>query len=311
MSRLLPLIVTDLDGSLLDHHTYDFEPARPLIERLKQLAVPVIPCTSKTRAEVEHLRDTLGLSDPYVVENGAAIVMPGFPKYSDSSHESKHESNHESNHELTQETEVDVIELSLPRSHWLDLIASLKPEFGDHFQTFADAGDAGVMAMTGLDLAAAHRANRRDYSEPVAWLGDDHTKQEFVERLQQLNAYVLQGGRFLAVGGDCDKGRALKRLQSEYQSRYPDRQVVSLAIGDSANDIAMLEAADQALVIRSPVHAPPVLQRRDGVTISRKTGPHGWDEGVRDWLRRLGIQIESGSFQTPVSAFNRNPIEQE
>lgn len=307
MNRLLPLILTDLDGSLLDHHSYDFEPARPLIEQLKQLAVPVIPCTSKTQSEVEHLRDTLGLTDPYVVENGAAIVVTGFSKCSDSSDESKHESNHE----LTPDTELDVIELSMPRSHWLDLLASLKPEFGEDFQTFADAGDAGVMAMTGLDLAAAHRANTRDYSEPVAWLGDDQTKQDFVARLQQLNAHVLQGGRFLAVGGDCDKGRALKRLQSEYQSRYPDRQVVSLAIGDSANDIAMLEAADEALVIRSPAHAPPVLQRSDGVTVSRKTGPHGWDEGVRDWLRRLGIQIEAGSFQTPVSPFNRNPIEQE
>ena len=37
------LVVTDLDGSLLDHHSYDFAPAAPWLARLKQLGVPVIP----------------------------------------------------------------------------------------------------------------------------------------------------------------------------------------------------------------------------------------------------------------------------
>ena len=59
------LVVTDLDGSLLDHHSYDFSPAKPWLARLKQLGVPVIPVTSKTRAELIHLREALGLTgDP-------------------------------------------------------------------------------------------------------------------------------------------------------------------------------------------------------------------------------------------------------
>ena len=37
------LVVTDLDGSLLDHHSYDFSPAAPWLARLKQMGVPVIP----------------------------------------------------------------------------------------------------------------------------------------------------------------------------------------------------------------------------------------------------------------------------
>ena len=49
----IPLLVfTDLDGTLLDHDSYSFEPARPALARLRSAGVPVIPTTSKTLAEV-------------------------------------------------------------------------------------------------------------------------------------------------------------------------------------------------------------------------------------------------------------------
>ena len=46
------LVFTDLDGSLLDHDTYDWQPASAWLTRLEQRAIPVIPTTSKTRAEL-------------------------------------------------------------------------------------------------------------------------------------------------------------------------------------------------------------------------------------------------------------------
>ena len=44
-------VVTDLDGTLMDDH-YDWTPAESVIRWLQSLAVPVIPCTSKTAEEV-------------------------------------------------------------------------------------------------------------------------------------------------------------------------------------------------------------------------------------------------------------------
>ena len=43
------LVFTDLDGTLLDHHSYSHAAALPGLERLRGLEVPVIPVTSKTR----------------------------------------------------------------------------------------------------------------------------------------------------------------------------------------------------------------------------------------------------------------------
>ena len=65
-------IVTDLDGTLMDED-YDISPARKTLNLLSELSIPVIPCTSKTASEVRHFRIENGLSDPFIVENGAAI----------------------------------------------------------------------------------------------------------------------------------------------------------------------------------------------------------------------------------------------
>ena len=48
-------VVTDLDGTLLDH-SYSWEPARSTMAALKQQGVLVIPCTSKTAEEVRAFR---------------------------------------------------------------------------------------------------------------------------------------------------------------------------------------------------------------------------------------------------------------
>ena len=65
-------IVSDVDGTLMDH-SYDLSPARETIKKLQKLSIPVILCTSKTASEVKVIREELNLTDPYIVENGAAI----------------------------------------------------------------------------------------------------------------------------------------------------------------------------------------------------------------------------------------------
>ena len=65
-------VVSDVDVTLMDH-SYDLTPAKETIKTLKELSVPVILCTSKTAAEVKVIRKELELTDPYIVENGAAI----------------------------------------------------------------------------------------------------------------------------------------------------------------------------------------------------------------------------------------------
>ena len=268
------LVFTDLDGSLLDHHNYSYRDALPQLRKLEQLQIPVILVSSKTRAEIEHLRSELGNGHPFIVENGAAVFIP--QGYFDSQPEGTVTRDH-----------YWVREMCAGRSQWLDVLASLRSLYFDEYDHFHEAGIDGIMQMTNLPQERAREANQREYSEPVNWLGSAKRKQEFVESLRLRGASVLQGGRFLAVSGDCDKGRALAWLRDVYQQASGAGQVCDLGIGDSANDLAMLETAGTALLVRSPVHDFPVLKRNSGVFYSTDYGPAGWAEGVTRWLQSV------------------------
>ena len=43
------LVFTDLDGSLLDHHTYSYRDALPQLHRLEHRGIPVVPATHPLR----------------------------------------------------------------------------------------------------------------------------------------------------------------------------------------------------------------------------------------------------------------------
>ena len=72
-------VVSDVDGTLMDH-SYDLTPAKETIKILQKLSIPIILCTSKTASEVKVIRKELNLTDPYIVENGAAIYGESLKK---------------------------------------------------------------------------------------------------------------------------------------------------------------------------------------------------------------------------------------
>ena len=77
VSRSPWLVFTDLDGTLLDHDSYTWQPAAAWLARLAEAGIAVIPTTSKTRQELLSLRDDLGLeATPFIAENGAVIGLP-------------------------------------------------------------------------------------------------------------------------------------------------------------------------------------------------------------------------------------------
>lgn len=277
------LIFTDLDGSLLDHDSYSFEAASALLEELETREIPVIPTTSKTFAEVHELRITLNNRHPFIVENGAAIAIP--------------------NHYFStmpqdgvEKSGFCIIANSQPRQYWNNLLEQNAQEFKDEFETFTSIvdkrGHKGIQDITGLSLDQAKLSNKREYSEPIHWLGSDQRKQEFVEQITVAGGTLIQGGRFLSLGDKVTKGSSLVQLAEIYQKLNGLQAVHSLAIGDSGNDISMLEVATSAIIIRSKTHLPPTLNRSNNLIISRDFGPQGWAESVSFWLKNL---LEIGS----------------
>lgn len=276
MGTHLHLIATDLDGSLLDHDSYSYAPAKATLDLLEQLRIPVILASSKTRSEMLALRNELGNEHPFIVENGAAVCVPqGYflrqPK------------------DTLDREGYWVKEMVPAREHWMPALNELSAELPECFVSFAQAGVAGIAQMTGLSLEKAALANDREYSEPVQWRGSASEKElaRFLHCLEERGARVMRGGRFYSVSGQSDKGEAWDWLRAQYALAADASRVYDLTIGDGDNDVPMLELAHRALPI--PVHgrALPVLQREEGVISTQGYGPEAWAIGVQQWLREL------------------------
>lgn len=268
------LIFTDLDGSLLDHYSYSHAAATPLLEKLERQGIPVVPNTSKTRAELLAWRRVLNNHHPFIVENGAAVLIP-----------EDYFSHIPEGSERLDGYWIKVF--SSPRGCWLTHIFQHGSPFIGQFRAFAESSIEEIVEMTGLSEAEAKRAALREYGEPLMWLDTAEECDRFIQQLESTGARVLTGGRFLHVSGNCDKGRALLWLTAEYQRHYEGADCVTIAAGDSGNDAAMLEVADHALIIPSPVHPLPALDRAAGVTLAPAAGPEGWLRGIQSILNTL------------------------
>ena len=262
------LVVSDLDGTMLDHHSYDVEDARVAVHELQDRRIPVVLNTSKTYAETITIRETLGIEDAFIVENGSCIYLPR-SQFSKPDNASERD------------------------DYWSIVLGASHRDIDHVLQQIGLAEDAAVrlsqctveqtIELTGLNEAQARQAIAREYSEPLIWRDDDSSLRSFQQKLNEHGLTTLQGGRFLHVIGDCDKGRATRALSSLYGDK-----VKTIVLGDSANDAAMLSVADISVIVNSPSNHQ--LQEMITPDIqTRQPAPKGWREAIEQSLERIHL----------------------
>jgi len=255
------LVFTDLDGTLLDHDDYSYAAAQPQLQRLADLAVPLIFNSSKTAAEIEGLRRQMGNLHPFIVENGSAVYIPA--TYFD------------------RDGKGEVLTFGADYDEIVDLARSLRKADGFRFRGFADMSAEEVAAATGLEKAQAALAKKRRASEPLLWEDAPERLKIFEREIDRLGLGLLKGGRFYhLMARRVDKGRAMLELLDRYRRFKPSRSWRTAALGDGGNDRAMLEAADIAVVI-PPKNGVPLRLKHSGWTIfAHQPGPAGWAEAI-------------------------------
>lgn len=276
------IIFSDLDGTLLDHYTYESTPALPVIKQLNAANVPIVLTTSKTLAEVLKIQADLNIKAPLIIENGAAIFIP------------KNTFRVQPKNTLSM-GQYWVKSFCLPRQHWLEVIKGAPEKFKDLYQGFSTLTTEELAELTGLSNADAELAKNRQYGEPIHWRGNEQSKLDFIKYLEKSGATVLFGGRFFHVSGNSDKGQALTWLTQHYKKNMAADNISTIALGDGKNDIAMLEAANIAVQIRSPVHEYPALNKTKNVIKTQEYGPAGWAEAIQQLLPE---PLSSNSFST-------------
>lgn len=264
MDRFSWLVFTDLDGTLLDHASYSFEPARPALRALEERGVPLVLCTSKTRAETERWRQALGNTHPFIVENGGAAFVPrGYFPFGVGGGESG--SPHE---ELV---------FGAPYLELRRVLAGMRFRVDPSIRGFGDMTDEEVAVLCGLSAEEARLAKKREYDEPFVVAGGE--LPEAVETAAgRAGLRVVKGGRFFHLIGASDKGRAVSALRGLYEkARGPLRTV---GLGDSLNDEPMLRAVDVPVLVRKPDGGYDPGIDIPGLIRAPGAGPDGWREAV-------------------------------
>lgn len=250
------MVVSDLDGTLLDHETYSWQAASPALDLLKERGIPLILATSKTAAEVRDLHEALGLGDlPAIVENGAGLYRPGVL--------------------ATAERGYARIRAAL---------AQLDEGVRRGFRGFGDMTAAEIAEITGLPEKSAAQARQREHSEPGLWTGDDEGLRGFLRALDAQSIHARHGGRFLTLSLGRTKADGLRQVAADLSPE------TVIALGDAPNDVDLLQAADVGVIVRND-HAPAIAtlpgEAEGRIRRTEKIGPEGWNEAVLGLVQEL------------------------
>jgi mannosyl-3-phosphoglycerate phosphatase len=267
------LVFTDLDGTLLNHGDYSFEDALPALEKIKQSGIPLILTTSKTRSEVELLQKDLRIDAPFIVENGAAIYFPpGYTEFfmSDIGMEVPFQI-------------IQIIQLGISYDRIRSFINDIRDQF--NIRGFGDMSVKEIEDITGLPQRKAEFAKAREYTEP--FIMDPDREIHMLQGLAvEKGIKITKGGRFYhMIGINQDKGEALKIVRKVFDQKEGEKHL-AIGLGDSLNDIAMLNNVDIPVLIPHPVKGY-LDASFPGLVKAGHPGSMGWNEVMERLLGEL------------------------
>lgn len=294
---------TDIDGTLVDINTAEYgKETDKLIRLIKERNIPLILTSAKTRLEQNKIREDLGISDPFIVENGGAIVIPKgyFPDYAlrdikyplRETQEIKNEAR-DVNHEI-------VVELGKPADYIRAKLSDIRKKYSINFRGVADISVEKLSNLALISREQAKRMAQRNYGETILQIQSEDIAR-FIKYVQEDGMKVIHGGRFFDVTVGTDKGIAVGILKKLFKDKFHNN-VTFFGIGDSTNDIPMLNLMDIPILVQRQDSSwvdDGEIKMKNAVDSSRSSissnklikvegiGPNGWENAIHKIILEL------------------------
>jgi mannosyl-3-phosphoglycerate phosphatase len=296
-------VFTDIDGTLVDINTAEYgKETDKLIRLIKERDIPLILASAKTRLEQNKIREDLGISDPFIVENGGAIVIPKgyFPDYAlrdikyplRETQETKNEAR-DVNHEI-------VVELGKPADYIRAKLSDIRKKYSINFRGVADISVEKLSNLALISRDQAKRMAQRNYGETILQIQSEDIAR-FIKYVQEDGMKVIHGGRFFDVTVGTDKGIAVGILKKLFKDKFHNN-VTFFGIGDSTNDIPMLNLMDIPILVQRQDSSwvdDGEIKMKNAVDSSRNSissnklikvegiGPNGWENAIHKIILEL------------------------
>ena len=258
MKRVQTIFITDLDGTLLGHDDFAFAAIRADILAFLARGIAIIPNSSKTGPEIESFCDELGVTLPFICENGAALVNadllargldPDMPR------------------RVIAGTTVERL-----MSIWISAVDPALRQSCVFIDAMEEAEQTRILGLSG---DALERALARDFSVLFQFNGDEKAFVRMCAQAADAGLAVHRGGRVCCLSGRHDKSTFNKFIRGIFAPEPIAPRVIGF--GDSENDVALLCAADVACVVPRP--GAPLLtlpDPPDKVIVAPQPAPSGW-----------------------------------
>lgn len=264
------IIITDLDGTLLHPASYSFGDAIPALNEVHEANIPVVLCSSKTRAEIEVYRRRMNNCDPFISENGGGIFIPdGY--FVNRVRDRKAD-------------DYTVTVLGKPYSVIRGVFHDIRDRTGIRVKGFGDMTPEDVALLTGMQLSDAVLSKERDFDEPFIFEEGENRIAEFLNAIEGAGLHWTQG-RFYHILGDNDKGKAVKILMDYY--KRAQESVVTIGLGDSFNDLPLLQNVDYPVLVQKEDGSYEEKIRLQNIIRADGIGPVGWNREVINLIRRI------------------------
>jgi mannosyl-3-phosphoglycerate phosphatase len=188
----------------------------------------------------------------------------------------------------------DVLPLGLPRRDLVRALGEIASKIGARVRGFASLGLSEVQRMTGLSKGAARLALEREHDEPFV-VEDEGAVPALSAAASERRLKVTRGGRFFHLSGGSDKGRAARVIVGLFEAA--GRRLSSVGLGDAPNDLALLAAVEQPIVIPRPdgTADPALTHSLPGAQVAPGPGPAGWNAAVLSVLRGERLPLARSS----------------
>ena len=143
------------------------------------------------------------------------------------------------------------------------------------------------MYITKLNCNQLENFNSREYTVPILWHGSKKIKKEFERYLLNYNLKITFGGKLNNISGLHNKLDSMNLFISKYKNKLRTKKLITISLGDSQNDIEILNNSNYSGIIKNNAFRISNLSKKNNIFRSFTEAPHGWVEVIKKILIKL------------------------
>jgi len=268
------VLVTDIEGPL-EPGARSLSDERAALEFLAALGIPLVINSSRTRAEIERLCQSLNMMTPFISEGGSALFLPygSFPIVPS---------------QAKPAVGGHVIEFGRRYHHVVEGLRQTCHELDVPISGLAELSIEDASRALRVPMVEAQLAKLREYTELFRIEDESEAVRSRVCRgLRRRGLRSWRAGSYHLVTAAPDRVVSLRVLRALWRQTWSDPVIVGL--GDSEDDVSWLRYTDVAVVVQDPRTSlsARVLAKLPTAHVTRCAGRRGWSEAVFETIGRL------------------------